>query len=228
MQNNFLDEISNKLDPIDIESTLNNQNLVNTICGMFLMAGENMLYITDEEMDGRIYFKDNNLISVYWNDKKEDGALLDILKLDYAGVKTMKSQVPDEIHFKMSMQDFIKIAAPDNLSTVHDLNLKNLNTSHVKSLNFIKGFLTFKDNIITANENLIPDAVPIEYLRSLIGNGDGFKGIYCKVNQLQGKQAYYILIHNEMTWIFQLKKNADRLKIHRLLTETIEKVISHA
>lgn len=228
MQNNSLDEISIKLAPIEIENTLNNQNLINTICSMFLMAGENMLYLTDEETDGHIYFKDHNLISVYWNDKDEDAALLEILTLDYTGVKIIKSQVPENIHFKMSIQDFMKVAAPDNLSTVHDLNLNNLNTMHLKSMSFIKGFLALKDNIITVNENLIPDTVPIDYLRSLIGNGDGFKGIFCKVNQLQGKQAYYIMIHNEMTWIFHLKKNASRSKVHALLTETINKVVNNA
>lgn len=228
MQNNVLDEISLRLAPIEIESTLGNQNLVNTISGMFLMAGSNMLYLTDEETDGRIYFKDHHLISVYWNEKVEEEAIIEILKLNYAGVKILKEQESEDTHFKMDIDDFIKIAAPANLSTVHDLQLSNFDPVYLKSLSFIKGFLSLKGSVITANENLIPDAVPIEYLRSLIGDGEGFKGIFCKVNQLQGKQTYYIMIHNEMTWIFQLRKNAERAKVHDLLTKAIEKVLNHA
>ncbi|MCM8528166.1 MAG: hypothetical protein NE327_16710 [Lentisphaeraceae bacterium] len=227
MLNSSLTDISKKLEPIEINNTLNNQNLVNTINSLFLMAGTNMLYLTDEETDGRIYFKDHHLISTYWNDEEEETALLELLKLDYAGVKIIKNQEPEKVHFKMSIEEFLKIAAPDNITTIFDLNLNQLNTKHLQNISFIKGFLALKDNVITVNENIIPDAVPIDYLRSLIGNGDGFKGIYCKVNQLQGKQAYYIMIQEDYTWIFQLKKNADRDKIHNLLSETIKKVLSY-
>lgn len=228
MLSKSLAKISKKLAPIEINNTLNNENLLSTINSLFLMAGSNMLYLTDEETDGQIYFKDHHLVAIYWNDVEEELALSEILKLNYAGVKIVKNQEPENIHYKMSIEEFLKIAAPDNITTVYDLNLNQLNTKHLHSINFIKGFLALKDNMITVNENIIPDAVPIEYLRSLLGNGDGFKGIFCKVNQLQGKQAYYIMIQNDITWIFQLKKNAVRGKIHNLLSETIKKVLNYA
>ena len=227
MPDSNLKDISLKLAPIEINSTLNNQNLINTLCGMFLMAGANMIYLTDEENDGQVYFEDNHLISVNWKDLKEEEALLKILSLDYAGVKIIKCQTPEEIHFKISLKVFLKLATPEKVNTMTDFNKGNDKLNTFNNLNFIKGFLALKDNIIVYHRNVIPDAVPIDYLRSLIGDGTGFNGIFCKVTQLQGIQAYYIMVQDGMTWIFQLRKNAERARLFPLLSANISKATKH-
>lgn len=225
MSDDSITDISLQLGPIEIHSTLNNQNLINTLCSMFLMAGPNMLYLTDEEADGQVYFTGNNLIAVYWDDLKEEEALLKILSLDYAGVKIVRGQSPDDMHFKMSLQDFLKVAAPDQVKTMSDFNAESQSLRSIKSLNFIKGFLALKDNVIVYHRDLIPDAVPIDYLRSLLKGDTVPKGIYCKVNQLQGKQTYYTMNQSGLTWIFQLKKSADRTNLYEILSKTISRAV---
>ena len=178
-----------------------------------------MLYLTDEEADGQVYFTGNNLIAVYWDDLKEEDALLKILSLDYAGVKIVRGQSPDD------MQDFLKVAAPDQVKTMSDFNAESQSLRSIKSLNFIKGFLALKDNVIVYHRDLIPDAVPIDYLRSLLKGDTVPKGIYCKVNQLQGKQTYYTMNQSGLTWIFQLKKSADRTNLYEILSKTISRAV---
>ena len=218
--------ISKSLEPIEINSTLNNQNLLNTINSMFLLAGENMLYLTDEETDGQLFFKDNQLMAAFWDELEEEEALLEIIKLDYAGVKIVKNHENTAVHFLMSLDDFLTVITPENIETVQNFKDEEINTSPISGLSFVKGFLVLKNNIISTHENIIPDAVPIDYLRSLVGNGDGLKGIFLKVNQLQGKQSYYILVRNKLTWIFQLKKSAERAKLFSILSEAVDKVVT--
>ena len=187
-----------------------------------------MIYITDEETDGRIYFLDGKLKAAFWNELTEVDALNEILTLDYAGVKIIKSKECYEQDLDLTMDQFLTMAAPEEIQTVKDYETGEYNKSHLINLSFIKGFLALKKNIITMHQNIIPDAVPIDYLRSLVADSDKLKGVFCKISHLQGKQAYYIMTCKELTWIFHVKKNAERVKLHDILTATINKVVEHA
>jgi len=223
-----LSEISKKLAPIEIKSTLSNENLLNTICSMFLLSGPSMIYLTDEDTDGRIYFSDGVLKAAFWKDLSEIDALKQILNLDYAGVKTIKGQDCYEQDLNLSLDEFLTMVTPENIQTVKDYETGEYNKSHLINLNFIKGFLALENNLITIHQNIIPDAVPIDYLRSLVANSDNQKGVFCKISHLQGKQAYYIMAYKNLTWIFHVKKNAERSKLYEILSNTINKVIEYA
>lgn len=223
-----LSDISMKLAPIEINSTLSNENLLNTVCSMFLLAGSSLIYLTDEETDGRLYFSDGKLRAAFWNDLTDYDALEHILNLDYAGVKIIKGQDCFEQELDLSLEDFLKMTVPEEIQTVKDYETGEYNKSHLINLSFIKGFLALKNNIITVHQNIIPDAVPINYLRSLVANSENLKGVYCKISHLQGKQSYYIMAYRDLTWIFHLRKNAERVKLHDILSTTVNKVVEHA
>ena len=223
-----LTDISMKLAPIEINSTLNNENLLNTLCSMFLLAGPSMVYITDEETDGRIYFFNGILKAAFWSDLEQKDALKQILALDYAGVKILKGEECFEHDLALKLDEFLALAAPEEIQTVKDYETGEYNKSHLINLSFIKGFLALKNNVITMHQNIIPDAVPIDYLRSLVAGSENLKGVFCKISHLQGKQSYYIMAYKDLTWIFHLRKNVERAKLHEILCATINKVVEHA
>lgn len=216
--NHYLKKIISQLSPIEINRSLDKETLFNTICSIFPSDGTNLLYLTDSENDAWIYFANNTAVAASFSDLSGEEALLEILKIEYGAVNCARHVEIPKFQFSYSLQDFMKLVKSDKID-----DEKKLDLSHLTEIPHCKGFAVLEGNRITLKHNVVPDALPIEYLKKLRTIMPDSKGTCCKLKQYETSENFYTLVYKEKTWIFTFDKMVNKAKTYHYVLEALNK-----
>jgi hypothetical protein len=216
MEDNYLLNISSKLEHIDIDRAIEKENIFNAICGVFLINGNNLFYINDSENDAWIYFKDHRAIAAQFAKLKGEDALQKILNVELGAVNSARQiDVPEE-QFSYSLQSFMQLSKTRETKS---------NPKEFTSLNKIahcSGYVAYLHKEVIYRHNIIPDSLPLNFLQSLADITPEAQILTCKLQEHKLSNLYSFVKHKDLTWVFKFRKSVIKENILSQIMKALE------
>jgi hypothetical protein len=218
MENNYLLNISSKLEHIDIDRPIEKENIFNTICGIFLNNGNNLFYITDSDNDAWIYFKDHRAIAAQFANLSGEDALQKILNIELGAVNCARQVDAPEEEFSYSLQSFMLLAKTNELKQPFQKQ------EPLKEIAHCSAYIAYLNNKVVYRHHIIPDIIPQRFLQDLSDIVPENKIFTCKIQEHKLSHFYSFIKYKDLTWVFKFRKSVIKENILASVMNALEEL----